>query len=476
MAEYLKPDLCVIGAGSGGLSVAAAAAQLGAAVILIERAKMGGDCLNTGCVPSKALIAAATRAQLMRTAPDFGIQAEEPKPNFGRINDHIKQVIAGIAPNDSVERFRGLGVNVIEGEARFIDKRTVQVGNEQIRARRFVIATGSRPMVPPIPGLADAPFLTNETIFEQRRKPSDLIIVGGGPIGMELAQAHQRLGCSVTVLEMAEALANDDRELTDIALRHVRREGVDIRSNTKVLEVKKKARAISVDVENPDGEVETIVGTHLLIAAGRVPNIERLNLDAAKVEHTKRGISINDALKTSNRRIYAIGDVASGLQFTHVAGYQAGLVIRNALFGLPVKQNRQIIPWATYTDPAIAQVGMNEEDARQKYGDKFRVLRWSFDENDRARAERQTDGLLKVLTDNSGKILGAGAVGLHADELINMYAFAIANNMKISAFTKMVSPYPTLFEVAKRISIEFYKDKLDNPLLKGLIALNRLFA
>ncbi|WP_299343880.1 FAD-dependent oxidoreductase [uncultured Maritalea sp.] len=475
MAEFLKPDLCVIGAGSGGLTVAAAAAQLGATVILIERDKMGGDCLNTGCVPSKALIAAAKRAQLMRTAPEFGIQAEEPKPNFGRINDHIKEVIAGIAPNDSIERFRGLGVNVIEGEASFVDKRTVKVGNEQIRARRFVIATGSRPMVPPIPGLAETPFLTNESIFEQRRKPSELIIIGGGPIGMELAQAHQRLGCNVTVLEMADPLAKDDRELTDIALRHIRREGVDIRSNTKVVEVKKKARAIAVDVEGLDGQIETLVGTHLLVAAGRSPNVERLNLDAAMVAHTNKGITINEGLKTSNRRIYAIGDVASGLQFTHVAGYQAGLVVRNALFGLPVRQNRQIIPWATYTDPAISQVGMNEEEARQKFGDKFRVLRWSFDENDRARAERQTDGLVKVLTNNSGKILGAGAVGLHADELINMYAFAIANGMKIGAFTKMVSPYPTLFEVAKRISIEFYKDKLDNPLLKGLIALNRLF-
>jgi len=475
MADFLKPDLCVIGAGSGGLTVAAAAAQLGASVVLIERGKMGGDCLNTGCVPSKALIAAATRAQLMRSAPEFGIQAEEPKPNFGRINDHIKQVIAGIAPNDSVERFRGLGVNVIEGEASFVDKRTVQVGNEKIRARRFVVATGSRPMVPSIPGLDEAPYLTNETIFEQRRKPSELLIIGGGPIGMELAQAHQRLGCNVTVVEMFEPLGKDDREFTDIALRHIRREGVDIRANTKVVEVKKKARAIAVDIENPDGEIETLVGTHLLVAAGRTPNIERLNLDAAMVEHTARGISINDGLKTSNRRVYAIGDVASGLQFTHVAGYQAGLVVRNALFGLPIKQDRQIIPWATYTDPSISQVGMNEEEARAKYGNKFKVLRWSFDENDRARAERQTDGVLKVLTDKSGKILGAGAVGLHADELINMYAFAIANGMKIGAFTKMVAPYPTLFEVAKRISIEFYKDKLDNPLLKGLISLNRLF-
>jgi len=475
MVEYLKPDLCVIGGGSAGLTVAAAAAQLGGSVVLIERDKMGGDCLNTGCIPSKALIAAGARAQYMRTAPEFGVQAEEPKVNFGRVNDHINQVIAGIAPNDSVERFRGLGVNVIEDEAKFIDKQTVQAGDQHIRARRFVIATGSRPMMPPIPGLADVPYMTNETVFQQRRKPQDLIIIGGGPIGMEMAQAYQRLGSNVVVLEMAEPLAKDDPELTNIALRHIRREGVDIRSNTKVREVSAKTKTVSVVVENPDGTVETIVGTHILVAAGRAPNIERLDLDAAGIEHSRAGIKANAGMTTSNKRVYAIGDVAGGLQFTHVAGYQAGLVVRNALYGMPVKQNDQILPWATYTDPAIAHVGMNEDQAREKHGEKFRILRWSFDENDRARAEKQTDGLLKVITTNNGKILGAGAVGLHADELINLYAFAIANGHKIGAFTKMVSPYPTLFEVAKRISYEFYKEKMNNPVLKALLSVNRLF-
>lgn len=475
MPEYLRPDICVIGAGSGGLTVAAAAAQLGGSVVLIERSKMGGDCLNTGCVPSKALIAAATRAQLMRTAPKFGIQAEEPKPNFGRINDHINQVIAGIAPNDSIERFRGLGVNVIQGEASFVDKKTVKVGDELIRARRFVIATGSRPSIPPIPGLASIPYLTNESIFEQRRKPQELVVIGGGPVGIELAQAHQRLGCNVTVLEMNVALVNDDPEISAIALRQLKAEGVDIREHTKVLDMKKKGRAVSVRVQGPNGELDTLICTHVLVAAGRLPNMERLGLEMAGVQFEPTGIKTNSTMKTSNRRVFAIGDVTQGLHFTHAAGYQAGLVVRNALFGLPVRHNEQLIPWATFTDPAVAHVGMNETQARKKHGDNYRVLRWSFDENDRARAERQTEGLLKVLTDRSGRILGASAVGLHADELINMYAFAIANGHKVGAFMKMISPYPTLFEVAKRISVEFYKDKLDNPLLKGLIAINRLF-
>ena len=475
MVEYLKPDLCVIGGGSGGLSVAAAAAKMGASVVLIERDKMGGDCLNTGCVPSKALIAAGRRAHIMRTAPEFGIQAEEPKANFGRVNDHIKQVIAGIAPHDSVERFRGLGVEVIEDEARFIDKKTVQAGDIQIRARRFVIATGSRPLVPPVPGLSDAPFLTNESIFELRRKPSELIIIGGGPIGMELAQAHQRLGCNVTVVEMFEPLGRDDPEMTELVTRQLRREGVDIRANTKVLEVSHKSKSVSVSVETPEGEIEDLVGTHLLVATGRAPNVDRLGLDAANIQFDQKGIKVNKGLKTTNRKVYAIGDVTGGLQFTHVAGYQAGLVIRNALFGLPAKQDDNLIPRATYTDPAIASVGMNEEQVRKALGDKFRVLRWAFDENDRARAERSIEGCLKVYTDNGGKILGAAAVGLHADELISFYAFAIANKMKVGAFTKMVAPYPTLFEVAKRIGYEYYKDKIDNPILKGAMALNRLF-
>ncbi|WP_027833923.1 dihydrolipoyl dehydrogenase family protein [Maritalea myrionectae] len=474
MAKILQPDLCVIGGGSGGLTVAAAALSLGASVVLVERDKMGGDCLNYGCVPSKSLIASAKRAQYMRTATKFGIAAEDPKINFGRVNEHVHRVIADIAPHDSVERFEGLGATVLQGEAKFTDAKTVMVGDQAVKPRRFVIATGSRPMSPPIPGLSEIEYHTNETIFNLTRKPQHLIVVGGGPIGMEMAQAHHRLGSDVTVLEMQTPLAKDDPELSDIALKQIRREGVVIRQGVKVTQVGQKAKNIAVTIELKNGDTEEIVGSHLLLAAGRKPNVEALDLEKAKVNYDGRGIQVNKSLKTSNKRIYAIGDVAGGLQFTHVAGYHGGLVVRNALYRLPIKNDPTIIPWATYTDPEIANVGLTEADAREKYGDKFKVLRWSFAENDRARAEHVEEGLLKVITTPSGKILGAGAVGNNAGELINIYALAVANKMKVGAFTKMVAPYPTQFEIAKRIAVEFYKDKVDHPALKFLLQLNRM--
>ncbi len=309
-----------MGGGSGGLTVAAAALALGASVVLIERDKMGGDCLNYGCVPSKSLIASAKRAQYMRTATKFGIAAEDPKINFGRVNEHVHGVIADIAPHDSVERFEGLGATVLQGEARFIDAKTVMVGDQGIKPRRFVIATGSRPASPPIPGLSDVDYHTNETIFNLTRKPQHLIVVGGGPIGMEMAQAHHRLGCEVTVLEMQVPLAKDDPELTDIALKQIRREGVTIRQSVKVAQVAPKAKNIAVTIEHENGETEEVVGSHLLLAAGRKPNVEALDLEKARVSYDGRGIQVSSALKTSNKLIYAIGDVAGGLQFTHVAG------------------------------------------------------------------------------------------------------------------------------------------------------------
>lgn len=474
MAKILQPDLCVIGGGSGGLTVAAVALSLGASVVLVERDKMGGDCLNYGCVPSKSLIASAKRAQFMRTATKFGMASEDPKINFGRVNEHVHGVIADIAPHDSIERFEGLGATVLQGEAKFTDPKTVMVGDQAIKPRRFVVATGSRPLSPPIPGLSDVTYYTNETIFDLTRKPQHLIIIGGGPVGMEMAQAHRRLGAEVTVLEMQQPLAKDDPELTNIALKQIRREGVDIRQEVKVAKVAPKAKNIVVTLERENGETEELVGSHLLLAAGRKPNIEALELNKAKVTFDGHGIKVDKSLKSSNKRIYAIGDVVGGLQFTHVAGHHGGLVVRNALYRMPVNYDATIIPWATYTDPEIANVGLTEADARQKYGDKFKVLRWSFAENDRARAEHVEEGLLKVITSPSGKILGAGAVGHNAGELINIYALAIANKMKIGAFTKMVAPYPTQFEIAKRVAVEFYKDKTDHPVLKFLLQLNRM--
>ncbi|MCF6303025.1 MAG: FAD-dependent oxidoreductase, partial [Devosiaceae bacterium] len=442
MSEILNPDLCIIGAGSGGLSVAAAARALGASVVLIERDTMGGDCLNTGCVPSKALIAAAKRAHTIRNTSVFGVSASELKVNFGKVHAHVHGVISSIAPHDSVDRFESLGATVIRAHATFLDKKTVRAGEQIIKARRFVIATGSSPSIPPIKGIEDVKYLTNESIFSLTRKPAHLIIIGGGPIGMELAQAHFRLGCDVSVIEMFNPLTKDDPELGAIALRKIAAEGVTIHAQTGVEAVETRGANIFVTIKSKT-EIQTISGSHLLVAAGRKANVEGLGLKEAGIKLKGGAIGVNRGMKTSNRRVYAIGDVTGGLQFTHMAGYHAGLVVRNALFGLPVKENRLIIPWATYTDPEISQVGMSEEQARKSRGENIKVLRAVFAENDRARAEHRTEGLVKLITDNKGNILGAGIVGAQAGELISFFAYAMANKMKVGSLTRFVAPYPT---------------------------------
>ena len=471
--DILTPDICVIGAGSGGLSVAAAAAAFGVDVVLIEKGKMGGDCLNYGCVPSKALIAAAKHAQDIREAKAFGIDAGSPEVDFARVHDHVHGVIAGIAPHDSVERFTELGVHVVQAAARFADARTVVADGVTVRARRFVIATGSSPAVPPIPGLDTVSYLTNETIFDLTECPEHLIVVGGGPIGMELAQAYRRLGARVTVLEALKALAKDDPDLAHVAVDRLRADGVDIREGAKVTSVENHDDGIAVRVEAEEGE-SLISGSHLLVAVGRRPNVNDLGLEEAGVAHDRRGVTVDRGLRTSNRRVYAIGDVTGGLQFTHVAGYHAGLVIRSILFRMSVREDRGIIPWVTYTDPELASVGLSEAEARAQRAD-IRVLSWPYSENDRARAERRTDGMIKVITDHKGRILGAGIAGHNAGEIINMWALALSQKMKIKAFTGFVSPYPTMAEVGKRAAITFYTPSLSNPWLRRIVRFLRFF-
>ncbi|MCH9807003.1 MAG: FAD-dependent oxidoreductase [Alphaproteobacteria bacterium] len=468
--DTIECDICVIGAGSGGLSVAAAAASFGVSVVLIEKHKMGGDCLNYGCVPSKALIAAGKRAQLMRAPNGFGIAPSEPRIDYKAVHDHVHSVIAAIEPNDSVERFTGLGVNVIEAAARFVDKNTVEAGERRIKARRFVISTGSSPLVPPIPGLDSVPYFTNESIFDNQTKIDHLLIVGGGPIGMELAQAHRRLGSRVTVLEGMKALGKDDPEMTKVVLEHLRGEGIDIRENALVTRVEGSQGSVSAHIKV--GDIEDVVeGTHIIIAAGRKPNVDDLGLEAAGIKYDKRGIKVDKGLITSNKNVFAIGDVIGGLQFTHVANYHAGLVIRKALFRLPfIKVNEGVVPWVTYTDPELAHVGLTEDQAVEKHG-KISVLRWPYHENDRAQAERQTSGHVKVITDKKGRILGATIVGEHAGEIISMWSLAISQKMKIKAMTGWISPYPTLSEINKRAAYKFYAGATSSPVLRKAISL-----
>jgi pyruvate/2-oxoglutarate dehydrogenase complex dihydrolipoamide dehydrogenase (E3) component len=472
MAELLKPDICVIGAGSGGLSVAAAAAAFGASVVLVEKDKMGGDCLHAGCVPSKSLIAAAKRACIVAQATHFGISATAVEIAFAKVHRHVHDVIAAIAPNDSPERFTGLGVRVLKGAARFKDRRTVLVGDgTEIKARRFVIATGSSPSVPPIPGLETTLHFTNETIFDLVTRPEHLIVIGGGAIGLELAQAFRRLGSAVTVLEAAQPLAREDPECSAVVLRALASEGVELRSTATVLRVEAVDSKVRVAIRDTDSE-QTIEGSHLLVATGRRANTDDLGLDAAGISHDRGGIRVDRQLKTANRRVYAIGDVAGGAQFTHLANYHAGLVIRNALFRLRVAADNDLVPRVTFTDPELAQVGLTEAEARER-NPAIRVLRWPYHENDRAQAERETLGHIKVVTDRGGKILGATIVGAAAGELITAWTLAISQSLNIRAFTGIIVPYPTLAEIGKRAAITYFTPNLNSPWVRRIIALLR---
>ncbi len=467
----INADICIIGAGSGGLSVAASTVLLGLKVVLIEKHLMGGDCLNTGCVPSKALIAAARRAHDMRTASQFGIASVEPQVDAAAVNDHIRSVIASIARNDSVERFTGMGVEVIQAPARFRDRNTVEAGDALIKAHRFVIATGSSPDVPAIPGLDKVPYLTNENLFDLRQPVGHLVVIGGGAVGMELAQAYLRFGAQVTVLEGLKALGHDDPELSDVVLKHVRAEGLVVREGVRVERVSGWPGAVQVAIAAPEGP-ETVEGTHLLIAAGRKPNVQDLNLEAAGIKYDKRGIMVGAGLVTSNRKVFAIGDVIGGQQFTHVANYHAGIVFRRALFRLPAKVRSELIPWVTFTDPELAQVGLTEDQARQKHG-TIQVFRWPYHENDRAQTERATGGFVKVVTDRKGTVLGAGIVGREAGELIHIWSLAISQGMKITAMTQWIAPYPTLGEISKRAAMGTYALSAGKPLVRKVVGLLR---
>ncbi len=467
----IKTDILVIGAGSGGLSIAAGASQMGAKVVLLEGHKMGGDCLNYGCVPSKALLASAKQAQAMRTGKKYGVSPARPEVSYGAAKDHVHEVIETIAPVDSQERFEGFGVHVIREFGKFISPTEVQAGDNVITARRIVIATGSRPFVPPIPGVDSVPYETNETIFDLRDQPEHLIIIGGGPIGMEMAQAHVRLGSKVTVLEGAKALGKDDPELAAIALERLRAEGIDIIEGALAEKIEGSAGKITIHTE--DGQ--TFQGSHLLMAVGRTPNVDKLDLEKAGIDYDRSGLKVDASLRTTNKRVYGVGDVSSKLQFTHVAGYQAGVLVRQIVLGMPAKNREDHIPWATYTDPEIAQVGLTEAQAREQYGEKLFVARYAFHENDRLIAEGKTTGLIKVMV-VKGKPIGASIVGAQAGELIGMWAMAIANGLKMSAIANTVLPYPTVSEVNKRAASAYFTPKLfENPWVKRIVRLVQRF-
>ncbi|MBL1255628.1 NAD(P)/FAD-dependent oxidoreductase [Methylocystis sp. Sn-Cys] len=473
MSETINCDLCVIGAGSAGLSVAAGAAQMGASTVLIEANRMGGDCLNSGCVPSKSLLAAAKAAKNCGDATRFGVDGGAPRADFAAVHAYVRGVIASIAPHDSVERFTDLGCTVIKGRARFIDDRTVEADGKLIRARRFVIATGSRVAIPDIPGLDDVPFLTSDTIFDNAVLPEHLIVIGGGPIGCELAQAYRRLGAKTTLVEMARILPREDKDAVDVVRQSLLADGVVILEGVRLSRIEKDRDGVAVFLQ--DREETRIAGSHLLVATGRRPNVETLGLEAAEVRYCAKGVDIDARLRTTNKRIYVAGDAAGGPQFTHMASYHAGIVIRNALFRWPARNRPAAFPRVIYTGPELAQVGLSESEGRERYGDAVRILRADFKDNDRAQTEGLTRGFLKVVATKRGHILGATIVGHDAGELITPWTLAISQRLEISALANLITPYPTLSEISKRAAGSYYTPALFSPRTRRLVRFLRIF-
>ncbi|MGN6099866.1 MAG: dihydrolipoyl dehydrogenase family protein [Devosia sp.] len=475
MAEFLTPDICVIGGGAGGLAVARRARAFGASVVLIEKGPLGGDSLNAAALPSKALLAAGRRAQLLRSSAPFGIANAEPKINARGVFDHVHEVVEAVGGYATPEHLLALGVQLIGGEARFTDRQTVTVGDQRIRARHTVIATGARPVIPEIAGLETVPFFTSASILDNPRKLTHLVVIGGGPVGIELAQAFRRLGSEVTVVDIETPLGDIDPELSEIALRRLVEEGVAILPFSRVTEVTARSLGVGVTVENAEGR-EVLDASHILVAAGRVPNVDDLDLGKAGISRRQRGapyLALKPDLRTSNPRVFAIGDAAGAAQHTHAAEHQADLVVRAALLGQRVRYNAGRIPTAIFTDPEIAEIGVTEPQFRTRGRPDRRVLRFSFAENDRARAERQSYGLVKVVTDKEGRLLGAGIVGTGAAEMISLFGFAIGNGMRIAHFRNFIAPYPTLGEVVQGLAAEAARSEVPGPLTRLMNAVRQ---
>lgn len=475
--DDLNCDLCVIGAGSGGLSVAAGAAQMGADVVLIEQGEMGGDCLNTGCVPSKALLAAGHAALAAQRAGRFGIHVDGVTVDGPTVFRHVHDVIGAIAPHDSQERFESLGVTVVRAPARFAGPGTVEAGNTTVAAKYVVVATGSSPFVPPIEGLGDLNPLTNETVFALNDVPRHLLIIGGGPIGCEMAQAFRGLGADVTVLEMGRILPADDPDLAEVVRTRLLEDGVVLHEDARVIRAQGNADAPELVVRGAGGREHTVKGSHILVAAGRRANVLDLGLERAGVDFSPQGVEVDRRLRSvSNRRVLAVGDVAAvggrpGPQFTHVAGYHAGVVIKNTLFKWPAKVHHERIPHVTYTDPELAQLGLNEAQARERFGDGVRVLTQEFRDNDRAHTEGTREGLLKAVIGKRGRILGCGIAGPHAGELIQPWVLALEQNLKIGALAGTVAPYPTLGEISKRAAGSYFAPALYSARTRAIVKL-----
>ncbi|HUF26188.1 MAG TPA: mercuric reductase [Gemmatimonadaceae bacterium] len=457
MSEH---DLIVIGGGTAGLVMSAGAAGIGARVALIEQDRLGGECLWNGCVPSKALIAAARSAHGARTAGRFGVDASDVQVDFGRVLEWVSAAQQRIAPHDSPERFRSLGVDVIDGTARFVGERTIRVDGRTMSAKRIVVATGSKPAVPPIDGLADVPHLTNETIFSLDRQPRTLLILGAGPIGLELAQAFARLGTRVRVVEaMPQLLPREDHELAAMLGERLAAEGVEVLLDTKVTRVTRDGATLRLVAQRGDGTAVTVEGDALLVATGRTSNVASLEAEKGGVETGKSGVVVDERLRTTADGVWAAGDVTGGLRFTHVADFEARLVIRNAFFPFTSRADYSAVPWVTFTEPELAHVGLTENEARERRGDDVRVWRRPFAELDRAIADGEPHGMVKLVTDRKGRILGGHVLGHGAGNLIGEITLAMKHGIGAGKLGNTVHAYPTYPEAIRQAAEGYYKSR-----------------
>ena len=453
-----KFDVVVIGAGAGGLTAAGGPAMFGLKSAVIEEGEMGGDCLNTGCVPSKALIAAAHRAHEARVPNRLGVTLADPKVDFSAVMAHVHGAIETIAPVDSQERFEGMGVAVYRGRAKLIDDRTVEVNGERLSAKRIVIATGSRPAIPPIEGIAAVPYLTSNTLWQIKELPRHLLIIGGGAIGLEMAQSFRRLGSDVTVIEAFKPLPRDDEEAASLVLDALKAEGVKLVTGVGV----SKAAMTGDDISLLLADGTTITGSHVLIAAGRTANVEGLGLEAAGVSIGKNGIIVDARRRTSNRRIFAIGDCRDGPRFTHMSGNDGSIVTMNIALGFPAKLDLRALPWVTYTDPELAQIGLTEADARDQFGSSVDISRQDFSHNDRAIAEGDVRGFLKVIR-AKGKVVGVTIVGRGAGELLLPWAQVITGKASTFGLGGAIVPYPNRSDISKAAAFAIHEPAVFGP-------------
>ena len=451
----IKRDLVIIGGGAGGLVVASVAAQLGLDVVLIEKeAQLGGDCLHYGCVPSKALLKAAKVAHTLRKAADYGYQFDVPQTDMTAINASVQKAVSTIQVHDSHQRFESFGCEVLTGKAHFIDSSTVKIGERTISAKHFVIATGSSPWIPDIDGLNTVDYITNEDVFKLDKLPESLVILGGGPVGVEMAQAFARLGSRVTIVEQAaRLLPRSDTEVSETIMQVFVDEGIEIVNNKTVVAVESSDHQIKAVMQ--DGS--QVCGDKILVAIGRRPVVDSIGLENAGVEYTKQGITVNTRMRTTNRRIYACGDVTGLMPFTHVAEQQAGVIIANLVFKLPKRMDYRVIPSVVYTEPECAQVGVFPVDV---LNDKsVKVVRFDMTELDRAVAEHATTGFAKLVVKN-GRLIGAHIIGPHAGDVIHELVLAIQHKMKLSKITSLVHAYPSYAQVNRRAASQYFRNKL----------------